>query len=164
MSFFASCRRAAKDQKYKAKEAIDELQEAKKNRGAVSGIFVFAKGCEPLEFGDFKRIENDFYCTVDKDALAEGGQLVFLWGAYEIARAQAVAAARKEANGKIDLEQIQQHIDAVASWVPRLGDIITKAGTIQKNGEFIETTAEELKEDLEKRVKEVLALLQCEVQ
>src|SRR5439155_5757113 len=89
----------AKDQKYKAKEAMDELQEAKKNRGAVSGIFVFTKGCEPLEFGDFKRIENDYYCTVDKDALAAGGALPFLWGACEVARAQAVAAARKEANG-----------------------------------------------------------------
>jgi hypothetical protein len=37
----------AKDQAYKAKEAIAELQEAKKNREAVSGIFIFAKGCEP---------------------------------------------------------------------------------------------------------------------
>jgi hypothetical protein len=35
-----------KDQAYKAKKAIAELQEAKKNRDAVSGIFVFAKGCE----------------------------------------------------------------------------------------------------------------------
>ena len=90
--------------------------------------------------------------------------LPFLWGAYEIARAQAVAAARKEANGKIDLEQIQQHIDAVAGWVPRLAEIIVKAGTIQKNGEFIETTAKAMKDDLDKRVKEVLALLQSEVE
>jgi len=61
-----------KDQAYKAKKAIAELQEAKKNREAVSGIFVFAKGCEPLEFGNFKRIDNDYYCTVDK--LTPGGR------------------------------------------------------------------------------------------
>jgi hypothetical protein len=62
-----------KDQEYKPKKAIAEMQEAKKNRDAVSGIFVFAKGCEPVEFGNFKRIDNDFYCTADKEALAQGG-------------------------------------------------------------------------------------------
>jgi hypothetical protein len=41
---------------------------------------VFAKGCEPVEFGNFKRIDNDYYCTVDKAVLAEGGPLTFLLG------------------------------------------------------------------------------------
>src|SRR5205823_940920 len=68
-----------KDQEYKPKKAIAELQEAKKNREAVSGIFIFAKGNEPVEFGNFKRIDNDFFCTVDKAALAEGGSLLFFW-------------------------------------------------------------------------------------
>src|SRR5262249_12148681 len=79
-----------KDQHYTAKKAIAELQEAKKNREAVSGIFVFADGCEPVEFGNFKRIGNDFYCTADKTALAKGEPLLFLWAAYELARVQAV--------------------------------------------------------------------------
>ncbi len=56
-----------------AKKAIRELQNAKKNREAVSGIFVFAKGCEPPEFGNFNRIDNDYYCTVDKAVLVGGG-------------------------------------------------------------------------------------------
>ena len=148
-----------KDQDYKAKTAIAELQEAKKNREAVTGIFVFAKGCEPVEIGNFKRIDNDFYCTADKSALAEGGPLPFLWAAYELARVQAVAAVRKEAGGKLDLERIQQHIDGIAAWVPRLAEIITKASTVQKSGIAIETTAKEIKEDIDKRVVEVLALL-----
>ncbi|MCI0640805.1 MAG: hypothetical protein L0Y72_02430 [Gemmataceae bacterium] len=151
-----------KDQDYKAKKAIAELQEAKKNRGAVSGIFVFAKGCEPTEFGNFKRIDNDFYITVDKSALAEGEPLPFLWAAYEIARVQAVVAIRKEAGGKFDLERIQLHIDGIAAWVPRLGEIITKANTVQKSGNCIETAAKEIKEDIERRVKDVLALLRLD--
>src|SRR5262249_41980907 len=104
-----------KDQEYKAKKAIAELQEAKKNREAASGIFVFAKGCEPVEFGNFKRIDNDYYCTVDKSALAEQGPLTFFWAAYELARVQAVTMVRKEAGGKLDLERIQQHIDGIAA-------------------------------------------------
>jgi hypothetical protein len=154
----------AKDQVYKAKKAIAELQEAKKNREAVSGIFVFAKGCEPVEFGNFKRIDNDFYCTVDKSALAEGGPLPFLWAAYELARVQAVTAVRKEAGGKLDLERIQQHIDGIAAWVPRLGEIVSKANTVQKSGNAIETTAKEIKEDIEERVAEILALLRLDAE
>jgi hypothetical protein len=149
----------AKDQDYKAKEAIAELQKGKKNREAVGGIFVFAKGCEPAEFGNFRRIDNDFYCTADKSALAEGGPLPFLWAAYELARVQAVAAVRKEAGGKLDLERIQQHIDGIAAWVPRLAEIMTKAATVQSSGKIIETTAKDIKDDIEKRVSKILNLL-----
>jgi len=153
-----------KDQDYKPKKAIAELQEAKKNREAVSGIFVFAKGSEPPEFGNLKRIDNDFYCTADKTALAEGAPLPFVWAAYELARVQAVAAVRKEAGGKLDLERIQQHIDGIAAWVPRLAEIITKAKTIQNSGSTIETTAKEIKEDIERRVSEILALLRLDAE
>jgi len=153
-----------KDQDYKPKKAIGELQEAKENRDAVSGIFVFAKGREPVEFGNFKRIDNDFYCTVDKAVLAEGGPLPFLWAAYELARVQAVAAVRKEVGGKLDLERIQQLIDGIAVWVPRLAEIATKAKTVQNNGDAIETTAREIKEDIERRVSEVLALLRLDAE
>jgi hypothetical protein len=154
----------SKDQVYKAKKAIAELQEAKKNRDAVSGIFVFAKGCEPVEFGNFKRIDNDFYCTVDKAALAEGGPLLFLWAAYELARVQAVTAVRKEAGGKLDLERIQRQIDGIAAWVPRLGEIVTKSNTVQKSGKAIEETATEIKEDIEDRVADILALLRLDAE
>lgn len=151
-----------KDQAYKAKKAIAELQEAKENREAVSGIFVFAKGCEPVEFGNFKRVDNDYYCTVDKVILAEGGALPFIWSAYELARVQAVTAVRKEACGKLDLETVQQHIDGIAALVPRLGEIITKAGTVQKSGEFIESTANAIKDDIDARAAEVLRLLRLD--
>jgi hypothetical protein len=151
-----------KDQVYKAKKAVAELQEAKKNREAVSGIFVFAKGCEPAEFGNFKRIENDYYCTVDKSILAEGGALPFFWAAYELARVQAVTAARKEACGKLDLEAVQQNIDGIAALVPRLGEIITKACTVQNSGKFIEDAAKAIKVDIENRTSNVLRLLQLD--
>jgi hypothetical protein len=151
-----------KDQAYKAKKAIAELQEAKKNREAVCGVFVFAKRCEPVEFGNFKRIDNDYYCTVDKADLAAGRPLPFFWAAYELARVQAVTAVRKEAGGKLDLETVQHHIDGIAALVPRLGEIITKAGTIQKSGEFIESTAKAIKDDIEERTADVLRLLRLD--
>jgi len=68
-------------------------------------------------------------------------------------------AVRKEAAGKLDLERIQQHIDAIATWVPRLGEIMAKARTIHNSGSAIESRANEIKDDIEMRVGEVLTLL-----
>lgn len=42
-----------KDQQVRLKAAIEELQEAKANREASAAIFVFARGTEPSEVGDF---------------------------------------------------------------------------------------------------------------
>lgn len=149
-----------KDQQLRLKDAIDELQEAKKNREAVSGIFVFARGTEPVEVGDFRRIGEDFYVTVDKDDLAAGKPLMFLDSAYKIARAMAIATARKEAAGELDLQAIQDQLDALASWTDRISDMATKARTIQSSGKLIEECAKELKTDLDARINSMLQVLQ----
>src|SRR5262249_1591457 len=114
--------------------------------------------------GNFKRIDNDYYCTVDKSTLAEGGPLPFLWAGYELARVQAVTAIRKEASGKLDLDRIQQHIDGVAVWVPRLGETLTKAIAVQNSGKAIETTAKQIKDDIEEPVTQILALLRLDAE
>ena len=149
----------AKDSRYKLKEAIDELEAAKENRAAGIGIFAFAKGSETAEIGDFRRIGDDFYCTVDKDDLAAGKPLLFFDSAYKIARALAVAAARREAAGGLDLQAIEQHVQELLGWVARIGEMATKARTIQTSGKFIEEHATELKQDLDRRLNGVLEML-----
>lgn len=149
----------AKDSRYKLKEAIDELDAAKENRAASIGIFAFAKGNEPAEVGDFRRIGEDFYCTVDKDDLAAGKPLLFLDSAYKIARALVVTAARREAAGGLDLESIEQHMQELLGWVDRVAEMTTKARTIQTSGKFIEERANELKDELDRRLNGVLQVL-----
>lgn len=148
-----------KDQPVRLKDAIDELQEAKKNREAACGIFVFARGAEPAEVGDFRRIGEDLYVTVDKDDLVEGRPLMFLDSAYKIARALVVAATRKEEAGELDLQFIQDQLDALTTWSDRIADMATKARTIQSSGKLIEQCANELKQDLDSRVSIVLKAL-----
>ncbi|HVA45902.1 MAG TPA: hypothetical protein VNH11_05895 [Pirellulales bacterium] len=148
-----------KESEWKLKDALAAIDDAKKNRKAVIGIFVFAKGSEPAEVGDFRRIGEDFCCTVDKDALAAGRPLLFLDSAYKIARALAVAAARRGAAGGLDLEAIEQHVQELLGWVDRIAEMATKARTIQTSGKFIEDRANELKDDLDRRLNEVLEML-----
>src|SRR5262249_27482393 len=133
---------------------------AKKNRGAACGIFAFAKGCEPEEFGDFKRRGTDFFCTVDKDALENGDPLLYIQTAYHIARAMAVAAVRKEANGKLDVQRIQEQADALKPLVVRLAEIFSKAGTAGKCIATIEEAAGEIKAELSRRLEAIFGLLQ----
>ena len=64
----------------------------------------------------------------------------------------------------MSLELIQQHIDGIAAWVPRLGEIITKATTVQKSGDAIETTAKEIKDDIERRAAEILTILRLDAE
>ena len=56
---------------YKLRDAIEELDEAKKNREAFAGIFEFSKGYEPPEVGDFHQVGNDFFITVDNEVLED---------------------------------------------------------------------------------------------
>jgi hypothetical protein len=150
-----------KDQPIRLKAAIDELQEAKKNREAVCGIFAFARGAEPAEVGDFRRIGEDFYVTVDKEDLGDGKPLMFLDCAYKIARALAVAATRKEEAGELDTQLIRDQLDALTAWSDRIADMATKARTIQNSGKLIAEIATELKADLDLRVAAVLTALRA---
>lgn len=148
-----------KDQPVKLKDAIDELQEAKKNREAEAGIFVFARGSEPTEVGDFRRIGEDFYCTVDKASLKTGQDLLFLDAAYKIARAFVVAAVRKQSAGELDLPRIAAHLDSLSAWSDRIADMGKKARTIQNSGKLIEECANDLKKDLDERVAAIMDTL-----
>jgi len=148
-----------KNDRMKFRDVAKELQDCKETRGADCGIYVFSKGCEPPEVGDFRRVGEDFYCTVDREDVISDGPLAYLEQAYKIARIIVVAAKRKEDEGQLDLERVEQHIDALIQWVPRLGEIITKARTVKSHGVSIEDAAAEIKKDMETRLNEILALL-----
>ena len=93
-------------------------------------------------------------------SLAEGGPLPFLWAAYELARVQAVAAVRKEAGGKLDLEAIQQHIDGIAAWVPRWARSSPRPVRFRRAASPLRPRRRQIKEDIEHRIQEVMAMLQ----
>jgi hypothetical protein len=125
----------------------------------VVGIYVIARGTEPCEVGDFRKIGEDFYVTVDKDDLNAGRPVMFLDVAYRIARALAVAAGRKQAAGEIDVQKIEEQIDAIAAWSDRIVDMATKARTIQNSGRLIEQCAADLKNELDLRLARILHML-----
>jgi len=146
-------------QSYKMKDAISELSEAKENRKAECGIFVFAKGYQPIEMGDFKIDGNDFYCTVDEKSLGDGVPMLFLEASYKIARVQIISQKRKETIGGIDPEKIKENIQLMLKQTELISDLITKARTIKNNSEIIETTIKSIKENLDAHIQTTLDLI-----
>lgn len=149
---------AKKERNYKLQDAIDELEIAKENRIADCGIFVFAKGYEPIELGDFKMNGNDFFCTVDEKVLAQTQSAIFLEAAYKIVRVYIITKLRKEQKGKVDLNIVKDNIEKMLYQVGLMSELLTKAKTIQSSGESIEKTAAKIKEELELIIQSTLGL------
>ncbi len=147
------------EQGYKMRDAIQELKEAKENRETDCGIFVFAKGCEPIEMNDFKIDGNDFYCTVSLQALERGDQLLFLEAAYKIARINIITQLREETKDGVDLNAVKINVDKMMEKAQSMSEVLTKAKTIQASGEAIEKIAKSIKDELESIIQSTLQLL-----
>ena len=146
-------------QSYTLKDAMTELKEAKENRRADAGIFVFAKGYEPIEIGDFKIDGSDFYCTVESEAVNIGAPITFFEAAYKISRVMLIAQVRKEIRGVIDPEKIKECISLMVKQAELMTDIITKARTVRSHGEAIENSLKSIKENLDFQIQSTLDLL-----
>ena len=148
-----------KEQNYKLRDAIEELNQAKENRRSDCGIFVFAKGYEPIEMNDFKIDGNDFLCTFDETMLNYPQSTIFFEAAYKIARVYIITQTRKEKKGEVDLDIVKENIEKMLKQTELMSELITKAKTIKTSGEYIEETAKEIKEQLETLVQSTLELL-----
>jgi len=150
---------AKKEQNYRLRDAIEELKQAKENRQSDCGIFVFAKGYEPAEMGDFKIDGNDFLCTVDEAMLDRSQTAIFLEAAYKIARVYIITQTRKEKKGDVDLAIVKENVEKMLKQTELMSELLTKAKTIQTSGEYIEKTAKLIKEELESIIDSTLKLL-----
>ena len=148
-----------KEMGYKLKDAIDELKEAKKNREATAGIFVFSRSCAPAEVGNFLRVGNDFYITVDDDNLDSPSGTIYFESAYKILRAVIISTARVEETEAVDIDRVRAGVDSAVETVSRINDLITKARTIKNSSIKIEDIALDVKNELEIRLAEILDMI-----
>lgn len=146
---------AKKNTGIKLKGAIDELEEAKENRDAVSGIFVFAEGYEPPEVGDFLRIGSDFFVTVSEQALAGQEPALYLEAACKIARAITITNARTDSGNRVNADMLAADVEAIIERVSRFSEIATKARTIRNNSKWIEEQVTEMQATLDDKLAQM---------
>jgi hypothetical protein len=145
------------DAGYKLKNAQDEMATARRNREAQFGVMIFAKGYEPKEIGDYRKLGNDIYCTVDAEALDRGDPSATLYvsAAYAVARALVVVASRADAGGP-NLDAIRQQADALVPLIERISEIMTKAATVRNASDSIEEICRRLQTEMRLRIAAIL--------
>ena len=148
-----------KEKGYRMKDAIDELKDARKNRDAVAGIFVFAESCAPSEVGNFLRIGNDFYVTVDDNDVYSPTSTIYFEAAYNILRAVIISNTRSEEAESVDIDKVRAEVDSAVETVSRMSDLVTKAKTIKNSSIKIESVATDLKAQLEERLTMILSII-----
>lgn len=131
------------------KNALSELGEARKNRDAQVGVFVFDRASAPEHMDSLHRVGSDILVVWDADDPATD---IFLHAAYGLARTLAHRISAADANADADFAAIDDLLDSLASQVSALDSIDKSARTVERNGKTILTTAQTMRDALEFQV------------
>ena len=131
------------------RRAREEIETARKNRGADWGLFVFSKKTAPHGLEPFQRYGNDFVVVWDvEDTMTD----VFLKAGIIAARAMCFRAGRQSAAKQVDFEAIDKAILEIEKRAGNLDEVRKSAETIQSaSGKILERVRID-REALEKQV------------
>jgi hypothetical protein len=135
---------------YSLARARQEIETARKNRGADWGLFVFSKKTAPAGLEPFQRYGNDIVVIWDAD---DPTCDVFLKAGIIAARALCFRAERQSAAQQIDLDAIEKAILEIEKRAGNLDEVRKSADTIQTaSGKILERIRKD-RDALEKQVE-----------
>ncbi len=135
---------------YTLAQAREEIEVARKNRGADWGVFVFSKKTAPANLEPFARYGNDFIVVWDADDATSD---VFLKAGIIAARALCFRSERQSAAQQVDFEAIDKAILEIEKRSGNLDEIRKSAETIQSSSSKILDRVRIDREALEKQVE-----------
>jgi hypothetical protein len=141
---------AKADQSVNLQDALAEIKQARENRAAQVGVFIFSAAVAPAGLDPLKRYENDIIVVWTQDDPASD---IFLKCALSVARALAVRQAKACAEATANFEELDAAIQKVAKDATDLNDVVTWANTIQSNGKKIVDRVDKIRDDLEKQAE-----------
>lgn len=141
---------------YSLKDALDELDTARKNREAQIGIFVFSAKTAPPHLEPFYRRDCDLIVVWNSE---DPSSEILLRAAYSLARALAIRQSREQSDSAEALRGIDQQIRAVERQAAYLDEIRIWAETVRNNGEKISNRAARMSADLSTAVDSLDAQL-----
>jgi hypothetical protein len=134
---------------YTLARAREEIETARKNRGAEWGLFVFSKKTAPNGLDTFQRYGSEFVVIWDaEDTMSD----VFLKAGILGARAMCIRAERQSASQQVDFETIDKAIHEIEKRAGNLDDVRKSAETIQSSSAKILDRVRIDREALEKQV------------
>jgi hypothetical protein len=140
----------AKDEEgYTLKNALAEIENARKNRLAQIGVFVFSKMTAPDGLRPLMRFGNDIITIWDIDDASSDS---YLLAALELARAMSFHCQRRRSSESADFDSIETAMCAIEKHAANLDEIRKSAVTIQNANENILKRARIDRESLEEQV------------
>lgn len=149
---------AKEDQSYDLKKALAELDEAKKNRSAQVGVFVFSRKTAAPALAPFARHGRDIIVVWDATDAATD---VLLKAAYSLARALVVRESRASDDATLALAAIERATRSIEKQVGYLAEIQTSASTMHSGAKKILERAERMQADLKREVDQLDAQLRA---
>lgn len=141
----------AKKSSYTLVAATDELAQAKKNRKAEFGVFVFCNGYEPKDVGPFRIDDGDIFCVLDEEGLARGEAPIYLEAAFRIARTFAVKAERRQ-QSVTDGALLSKHMANALTSLNKFSELKTKTAAAKKSLEAVDVGLGDLRDEIKKHL------------
>jgi hypothetical protein len=139
---------AKEDRSTRLAAAREEIDVARKNRGAEVGVFVLSARSAPEGFERFRVVGNDCFVLWDADDPTTD---VFLEAALAVARA-LVTRSRHTAVSQVDFEEFERAIRDVEKQLQGLDEIQTSVGTIETSAGRIKERARKMAANLQRAV------------
>ncbi len=143
---------AKQDASYQLANARAEIEEARKNRDAQLGVFVFSKQTVPTGLEPVFRLGSDVFVTWDaEDPLSD----VYLRVAITLARALALRQQRQEAAQTADLLAIDQAVNNIEKAAGGLDELQTSAETVHKQTDKMLHRIGLMRKELDRQVEQL---------
>ncbi len=141
---------AKDDQSYDLKRALGEIEEARKNRQAQIGIFVFSKSSAPVGQPPFARHGSDLVIIWEpEDASSD----IYIKVASSVARALAIRQKQEKSETTESIQEVERATRAIEKQLQYLDEFKKWGETVKGHGEKISDRAERMKKDLLKEVE-----------
>ncbi|MBI4570245.1 MAG: hypothetical protein HY719_17775 [Planctomycetes bacterium] len=141
---------AKEDKSYTLAKARAEIDEARRNRGAQVGVFVFSKSVAPGDLvGGFSRHGQDLFIAWDAENPATD---LLLDAAWSVARALVVARKREGAGMGEALVKVERAARAVERQIGHLDDVRKSAESIKSGADKIAERARLMADELRRQV------------
>lgn len=129
--------------------ALEELEEARKNRSAQVGVFVYSRKSAPEGLQPFTRQGRHLVVSWDVDEPATD---VLLHAAYSVARALAIREQADDQQSQEAAREIEEATRAIEKQAGYLEEMKGWAETIKSNGDKIAERTRRMAEALRKEV------------
>lgn len=135
---------------YSLASAREEIEKARKNRGAQIGLFIFSKNTAPRELQPLTRYGHDVFVVWDP---CDPATQVYLRAAYSLARGLCVRSHALDSGRTADFESIDRAVLEIEKQAAALDDVRTWTETVRNNAQKILDKTGAMRRSLEDQVE-----------